>query len=223
MQLFNGRMPKMVMFDLDGTLVDSVPDIAVAVNGMLVDLQKPQVDELLVRTWVGNGAAKLVERALINADCPVDPEFHSCQLNSFKAHYAQHCSVNTRLYDGVLPFLQALEASNVEMTVVTNKPREFVPDILRSLNIEGYFSHIVGGDDLPQRKPAPQPLLHCMSLCGCSQSDDILMVGDSSNDIEAAKNAGIPVVAVNYGYNQGRPVEEDQPNLVVSSLAELIP
>lgn len=226
-RLFNGRMPKMVMFDLDGTLVDSVPDIAVAANGMLADLQKPQVEESLVRTWVGNGAAKLVERALINAgfaiDEVIDPAFHHAQLDRFKTHYGQHSSVNTYLYDGVLAFLQALSANSVEMTVVTNKPREFVPNILRSLNIDKYFSHIIGGNDLPQRKPAPEPLLHCMKICECTQSDDVLMVGDSRNDIEAAKNAGIPVVAVNYGYNQGRPVETDQPTLVVSSLVELIP
>lgn len=220
-QLCGKQMPALVMFDLDGTLIDSVPDIAFATNGMLADLALPTVDESTVRSWVGNGAAKLVERALQHSGYASDSHSVEKNLTRFKVHYKQHCAVNTVLYDGVLECLRALNEHKIPMAIVTNKPREFVPPILSLFEIEHFFSAILGGDDLPQRKPDPEPLLHCASQLGCAINAS-LMVGDSYNDVEAARRAGIPVVAVNYGYNHGRPIEDERPDMIVSSLAELI-
>jgi phosphoglycolate phosphatase len=224
-QLCGDKIPALVMFDLDGTLVDSVPDIASAINRLLADLSLSTVDESVVRSWVGNGAEKLVERALRHrayvSDCANDDNGLSESLARFKTHYAQCCAVNTVLYDGVLECLQALHKQQVPMAIVTNKPREFVPPILSLLGIEHFFSAVLGGDDLPQRKPAPEPLLSCASQLDCAIKAS-LMVGDSYNDVEAARRAGIPIVAVNYGYNHGRPIVDEQPDMIVSSLAELI-
>lgn len=218
-QLCGGELPALVMFDLDGTLIDSVPDLTSATNAMLLDLSLPIVDQSAVRSWVGNGAAKLVERALRHSHY-IDVA-DSRALACFKMHYGQYCAIDTVLYDGVFECLQALHDSGITMAIVTNKPREFVPPILSLLKIDHFFSAIVGGDDLPQRKPFPEPLLHCASQLGCAIHAS-LMVGDSMHDVEAARRAGIPIAAVNYGYNHGRPIEDEQPDAVVSSLVELI-
>ncbi len=218
--LFDGRLPELVMFDLDGTLVDSVPDLTFAIQSMLLELSLGSADEQQVRGWVGNGAQKLVKRALNNAGVD-DAEQVEAGLVLIKKHYQQHCSVDTRLYEGVTACLEAFHARGINMTVVTNKPREFVPAILNSLEIAHFFSQVIGGDDLAQRKPSPLPLLHCIERAGC-QKTRALMVGDSKNDIQAARAAGIPVVAVNYGYNHGRPIDLEAPDYVLSSLTELL-
>jgi phosphoglycolate phosphatase len=211
----------MVMFDLDGTLVDSVPDLAFAINAMLQDAGALPVKESQVRQWVGNGAVKLVERALIHADLSIAPINVETSLVLFKQYYQQHCAVGTCLYDGVIRCLQALHERNIVMTIVTNKPREFVPAILASLGIAHFFTLIIGGDDLAERKPSPLPLLHCIKQMQCA-IETVMMVGDSKNDIDAARQAGIPVVAVNYGYNHGRPIALENPDKVLSSLHELV-
>jgi phosphoglycolate phosphatase len=211
----------MVMFDLDGTLVDSVPDLVFAVNAMLKDLGAVPVEESQVRQWVGNGAAKLVERALIQANLLLDATNIEASLTLFKQYYRQHCAVDTCLYEGVMHCLRALHERNIVMTIITNKPREFVPAILASLNITHFFTLIIGGDDLAERKPSPLPLLHCIKQVQCA-IDTVVMVGDSKNDIDAARQAGIPVVAVNYGYNHGRSIALERPDKVLSSLAELV-
>lgn len=209
--------PKLVIFDLDGTLVDSVPDITVAIDKTLMDLGCSPAGEEKVRNWVGNGAAMLVKRALDDANLPSDKQTLESTLDIFKQYYGADSSSYTRLYPGVLPCLQSLEKQQVTMAIVTNKPREFVPAILSALSIEQYFSLIIGGDDLPERKPSPLPLQHCMQQLGFS-AEETVMVGDSIHDIDAAKAAGVTVIAVDYGYNHGQPVGKENPNLVVSSL-----
>ena len=219
-QLMNSHYPELVMFDLDGSLVDSVPDLAFAVDAVLLANNKPAAGESLVRQWVGNGAQVLIERALAHARLPCSKTDVDSALSLFKIHYHQHCAVHTRLYDGVLPCLEHLSGKGVTMAIVTNKPREFVPAILSALSIEHFFSGIVGGDDLPRRKPAPDPLEYCLNSLKAEVSNS-LMVGDSCHDIQAARRAGVPVVAVNYGYNHGRDISEESPDAVVSSLSEL--
>lgn len=214
MHLHNSQL---VIFDLDGTLVDSVPDIAVAVDNMLQELGVPTAGEEHVRTWVGNGAAVLVKRALAYAQLP-DSELECEQaLTIFKRHYLAGCSQYTRLYPGVLECLQQLAQQQITMAIVTNKPIEFVPSILEALEIDHFFRLTIGGNDLPERKPSPLPLQYCMAQLGFSPEVSV-MVGDSVNDIKAAKAANIPVVAVDYGYNHGRPVSAENPDIVVSSL-----
>jgi len=219
-QVTYGRPPQLVMFDLDGTLVDSVPDLAVAVDAVLLANHAAPAGEQLVRQWVGNGAKALIESALAYAGLPCADENVTAALAHFKDCYHGHCAVYTRLYDGVLPCLEYLAASNITMAVVTNKPREFVPIILSSLSIDHFFSCIVGGDDLPRRKPAADPLEHCLSILS-RKAESSVMIGDSCHDIRAARNAGVPVIAVDYGYNHGHDICEYEPDTVVSSLSEL--
>ncbi len=219
----NGALPLLVMFDLDGTLVDSVPDLADAIDRMLADLGRNPVGEAQVRTWVGNGQWALVERALA-ATAPQET-LDEVTLNSavarFRHHYAACCSDKTRLFDGVRALLEYLHQAEVTMVVVTNKPKEFVPAILQRLNIAEYFSSVLGGECLTEKKPHPLPLLHCLSAYGVEPAQ-ALMVGDSANDMLAAARAGVPSIAVSYGYAHGEDLSGYNPKAVVATLASLL-
>jgi len=217
--LLKGHLPQLVMFDLDGTLIDSVPDLATAIDRMLSDCNAQPVGEHKVRGWVGNGALKLVQRALHDAALPAIDEGYA--LERFLLHYREVCTLDTRLYEGVVPFLTQLSALAIPMVIVTNKPSAYVAPILRSLEVDHYFNYCLGGDDLPHKKPHPEPLLHCLKRFDCHPTR-ALMVGDSVNDIVAAQRAGVAVIAVDYGYNGGQPVESSQPSLVVSSLNDVL-
>lgn len=221
-ELCAGELPRLVMFDLDGTLVDSVPDLATAVDRMLVERGRAPAGIERVREWVGNGARVLVRRALaggLDHAAVSDAETEEA-LGSFLDIYAD-CHELTVLYPGVHELLEALSTAAVELAVVTNKPERFVAPLLEQVGLGGYFRWIIGGDTLPQQKPDPAALLQVMHLAGVSQVQS-LFVGDSRNDVLAARAAGIPCIAVSYGYNHGRPVAEEQPSLVVDSLAELL-
>ncbi|OLU12875.1 phosphoglycolate phosphatase [Pseudomonas sp. PA1(2017)] len=217
-----GELPRLVMFDLDGTLVDSVPDLATAVDRMLVELGREPAGVERVRQWVGNGARVLVRRALAGGlDHATVGEAESEEaLARFLDIYAD-CHELITLYPGVHELLEALSTAAVELAVVTNKPERFVAPLLEQVGLGGYFRWIIGGDTLPQQKPDPAALLQVMRLAGVSRSQS-LFVGDSRSDVLAARAAGVPCVAVSYGYNHGRPVAEEEPQLVVDSLAELL-
>jgi len=217
-----GELPRLVMFDLDGTLVDSVPDLATAVDRMLAELGRPPAGLERVRQWVGNGARVLVRRALAGGlDHSAVGEAETEQaLARFLDIYAD-CHELITLYPGVHELLEALSTAAVELAVVTNKPERFVAPLLEQVGLGGYFRWIIGGDTLPQQKPDPAALLQVMRLAGVSQAQS-LFVGDSRTDVLAARAAGVPCVAVSYGYNHGRPVAEEEPALVVDSLAELL-
>lgn len=220
--LCGGELPRLVMFDLDGTLVDSVPDLATAVDRMLVELGREPVGVERVRQWVGNGARVLVRRALaggLDHSAVGEAETEEA-LARFLDIYADSHELIT-LYPGVHELLEALSTAAVELAVVTNKPERFVAPLLEQVGLGGYFRWIIGGDTLPQQKPDPAALLQVMRLAGVSQEQS-LFVGDSRSDVLAARAAGVPCVAVSYGYNHGRPVAEEGPQLVVDSLAELL-
>lgn len=217
-----GELPRLVMFDLDGTLVDSVPDLATAVDSMLVELGREPAGVECVRQWVGNGARVLVRRALaggLDHSAVGEAETEEA-LARFLDIYAD-CHELITLYPGVHELLEALSTAAVELAVVTNKPERFVAPLLEQVGLGGYFRWIIGGDTLPQQKPDPAALLQVMRLAGVSQAQS-LFVGDSRTDVLAARAAGVPCVAVSYGYNHGRPVAEEAPQLVVDSLAELL-
>jgi len=217
-----GELPRLVMFDLDGTLVDSVPDLATAVDRMLVELGRKPAGVERVRQWVGNGARVLVRRALAGGldHSAVGKAETEEALVRFLDIYAD-CHELITLYPGVHELLEALSTAAVELAVVTNKPERFVAPLLEQVGLGGYFRWIIGGDTLPQQKPDPAALLQVMRLAGVSQEQS-LVVGDSRTDVLAARAAGVPCVAVSYGYNHGRPVAEEAPQLVVDSLAELL-
>lgn len=221
-ELFGGRLPQLVMFDLDGTLVDSVPDLAAAVDDMLGQLGRPAAGIDNVRNWVGNGALVLVRRALAGSleHAAVDDAEAAAALELFMAAYAD-ANGHTVRYPGVLECLDALHAAGVRLALVTNKPERFIPDLLRQQQLEGYFRWIVGGDTLPRRKPEPDGLLWVMQQAGVAAADS-LFVGDSCNDIQAARAAGVSCVALTYGYNHGEDIARYQPDLVIDSLAELL-
>ncbi len=223
-QLFDGQLPQLVMFDLDGTLVDSVPDLAAAVDHMLTEGGYPAAGVEHVRNWVGNGAAMLVRRALAwakgQAPEALSEALVELHLESFQLYYRDHSADQTRLYEGIQAGLEALQAAGVQLMMVTNKPEQFVPAILKATGLEQYFTTWLGGNSLPEKKPHPLPLLTLMEKAGVSP-EQALMIGDSRSDIDAARAAGVKVVAVSYGYNHGRPVAEESPDLIVGSVVEL--
>lgn len=212
-----------VLFDLDGTLVDSVPDIAVAVDRMLLDLGRAPAGEARVRHWVGNGGRMLVRRALAfdAAGVPDDDPQLPAAMNVFFAHYTRVNGDASRLYPGVREALDALHARGLPLATITNKPHRFVAPLYARLGILPHFSLLLGGDSLPVKKPDPAPLLEACRRLGVAPGE-ALMVGDSTNDIQAAQAAGCPVAAVDYGYNYGRPVAADNPDYVLSDLRELL-
>lgn len=217
---------KLVMFDLDGTLIDSVPDIAWAVDRMLVSMQRPAAGLNRIRDWVGNGGHVLVRRALAAMDSG-DPEAEVSAADFatgweiFCGYYRQHLAVDSRIYSGVVEVLEQLQECGACVACVSNKPHEFTVEVLRQLGLSGYFQTTLGGDVLEEKKPSPMPLQHVLSLHECEPAD-ALMVGDSVNDVEAARAAGVPVYCVNFGYNHGQPIEDSRPDGIIASYRHLL-
>ena len=212
----------LVAFDLDGTLIDSVPDLAAAVDATLSELGLPEAGEKKVSVWVGNGALKLVERALTDAlGEPPSPQRLDLGHRRFLHHYGQDVGSRTRLYPGVRECLDGLRARGLPLALVTNKPHAFIAPLLEGLELADHFALCLGGDSLPEKKPDPAPLLHVAAHFDVAP-EACLMVGDSRHDIAAGKAAGFRTLAVPYGYNHGEPVRESGPDGVVESLAELV-
>ena len=217
------RDMRMVAFDLDGTLIDSVPDLAAALDASLVDQGMPPAGEARVRDWVGNGSRRLVESALGDAllKRPVDAdELEACHAR-FLAHYHASPVAFTKLYPGVREAIEGLAASGLSLALITNKPKAFIAPILEHFALADSFGLCLGGDSLDDKKPNPAPLLHAAAYFGVSP-DACLMVGDSRHDIEAGKRAGFRTLAVPYGYNHGESVLDSHPDALVESLSELV-
>ncbi len=215
------KKPDLVLFDLDGTLVDSLPDLAFSMDAMLEQLGLPTRGIDKAREWIGNGAEKLVKRALTD-DMNGEPEtglFHRA-FSLFSEIYVSNTSNRSRIYPGVRECLQYLKDNNCQIACVTNKRARFTEPLLRSLGLYNDFSIIISGDTLPKKKPDPMPLLHAAQTLNVAP-ENTLMVGDSRNDVQAARAAGLPVVAVRYGYNHGENIEDSKPDRVVDSLAEM--
>lgn len=222
-ELFDGQLPRLVMFDLDGTLVDSVPDLAAAVDQMLLGLGRPAAGIERVRDWVGNGARVLVRRALagdIEHSAVGEAETEQA-LELFNQAYAGSHQLSS-VYPGVTASLKWLKKQGVELALITNKPERFVAPLLDEMKLGHFFRWIIGGDTLPQQKPDPAALLHVMRLAGIG-AHEALFVGDSRNDVLAARAAGVPCVALSYGYNHGRPIAEEGPAAVLDDLRQLLP
>lgn len=213
---------RLIAFDLDGTLIDSVPDLAAAVACALRELDLPEPSESDVRDWVGNGAPVLVERALAWAlQAAPDPALQQRGYDAFMTYYGAAPSVLTTLYPGVQPALQALHKQGMTLVLITNKPERFIEPLLKHFELLDYFTLWVGGDSLAEKKPSALPLLHAAQTSQIPPSECV-MVGDSRHDIAAGKAAGFTTVALPYGYNHGEPIEDSHPDLVLSSLTELL-
>lgn len=189
----------LVVFDLDGTLVDSASDISEAVNRTLQDWSLPRVEEPVIRGWIGDGARALVTSAFEHAGARIDLDE---VMPGFMVHYAECLLLYPTVYPGVVETLQALHANGIAVAVCTNKPERFVRPLLDHLALGEYFTVIVGGDTLPERKPSAVPLLHVVDHFGL-QVAQCLMVGDSATDVQTAVAAGMPMALVTYGYLRG--------------------
>ncbi|OON39316.1 phosphoglycolate phosphatase [Izhakiella australiensis] len=210
-------------FDLDGTLVDSAPGLADAVDLALTELNLPAPGIDRVATWIGNGADIMVTRALRWA-LGAEPQQH--QINDartlFDKHYARTVEQGSKLFPEVKATLEALAASGLPMAIVTNKPTPFIAPLLHSLGIAHCFSLVLGGDDVVQKKPHPAPLFLVLGTFGLLP-ESLLFVGDSRNDILAAQAAGCPCVGMTYGYNHGEPINSSRPDVVLDNFNQLLP
>jgi phosphoglycolate phosphatase len=213
--------PKMILIDLDGTLVDSVPDLAFSVDAMMDELGLPRRGEPAVRNWVGNGVERLVQRALVNdLDGEPEPELFARALPVFMRIYRENTSQRSRLYPGVREGLDQLLADGFRLGCVTNKAEQFTLPLLRDKGILDSFALVVAGDTLDRKKPDPAPLLYAASTLGVDP-DESLMVGDSRSDVTAARAAGFRIVCMSYGYNHGADIRDENPDAVLDRLDQL--
>ncbi len=209
------------MIDLDGTLVDTAPDLAAAANRMLGDLGRPEWHPSRVAAWIGNGVPRFVKRALTGEMmAEPDPGLYEKALALFQKHYAAGVADSSRPFPGVLEGLEALRKRGFALVCITNKAEAFTLPLLENLGLSPYFQLVLSGDSLPKKKPDPLPLLHACAHFAIT-SDHGVFVGDSGNDVNAARAAGMPVICVTYGYNYGQDIRDACPDGVIGSLAEL--
>jgi len=218
MKKFN---PKLIMIDVDGTLVDSVPDLAYCVDQMMIELGMKERGEKKVRHWVGNGIPKLVERALTD-DLEASPtkEVFDVAYPIFLDLYADNTAARSCLYDGVKDGLDYLKSKDYQLGCVTNKAEQFTHPLLKTLGIFDDFKIVISGDSLAKKKPDPLPLVHAASYFNISPQE-CLMLGDSVSDVKAARAAGFSIICMSYGYNHGNDIADESPDLVIDSMSQL--
>jgi phosphoglycolate phosphatase len=209
---------KAVMIDLDGTLADTIPDLAEAANMMLRELGRPGLERELLRTFVGKGIPKLVERSLAgNLEGSAPAGLLARALPIYERCYAEVNGKHSVIFPGVSEGLHRLRAMQLPLACVTNKAERFTLALLEHLQLARCFEQVIAGDTLPQKKPDPAPLLHACRGFGIAPRA-MLMIGDSHNDVQAARAAGCPVFCVPYGYNEGKDVRELDVDAIVPSL-----
>ena len=213
---------RLIAFDLDGTLIDSVLDLAVAVRRALDDLGLPEPDDERVKNWVGNGAPVLIERALSWATgAEPDAMLSGRAYQAFMQHYGDAPNQLTRLYPGAVEVLSAMSEAGMYLVLITNKPERFIIPILQHFGMLDYFDLWLGGDSLAQKKPHPMPLLHAAHHFAVAPGD-CAMVGDSRHDVAAGKAAGFVTFALPEGYNHGEPIALSEPDVLLDSLYQLV-
>lgn len=213
--------PRMILIDLDGTLVDSVPDLAFCVDAMMARLGRPPHGEAAVRNWVGNGVERLVRRALVgqlNGE-PEEADFEQA-YPIFLELYRDNTSRRSRLYPGIREGLDWLKGNRYRLGCVTNKAAQFTEPLLRDLGVRDDFEIVISGDSLPRNKPDPLPLLHAAAHFGVDPAE-ALMIGDSVSDVKAARAAGFRIFCMSYGYNHGQDIRDFHPDDVMDSLIEV--
>ncbi len=221
----NNKDKQLLIFDFDGTLIDSVPDLADATNAMLTTLEKATYPIETIRNWIGNGSRMLVERALVG-----DVTVPKGALTQAKADHAEQIffeayqnlsGSKTVAYPDVDSGLKQLHAAGYTLALVTNKPIRFVPKILESFGWQDLFSEVKGGDSLSTKKPDPAPLLHVCTQLGITP-DKAIMIGDSRNDMLAGQNANMDTLGLSYGYNYGQDIRELNPTEAFDNFADLV-
>ena len=217
----SSKKPKMILIDVDGTLVDSVPDLAYCVDEMMKQLGMPTHGEARVRNWVGNGVERLTRRALVG-QLEGEPEeaLFEKAYPIFLELYAENTCKRSCLYPGVREGLDYLKSAGYKLGCVTNKAAQFTIPLLKDLGVHDDFENIVCGDTLPEKKPHPMPLLHSAEVLGV-KPEESLMLGDSMSDVKAARAAGFQIICMSYGYNHGVDIHDSNPDAVIDSMAEL--
>jgi phosphoglycolate phosphatase len=215
--------PEMILIDVDGTLVDSVPDLAYCVDAMMAKLGRPPRGEAEVRNWVGNGVERLVQRALSGSlDGEPDAADYARAYPVFIELYTENTSKRSCLYPGVREGVDMLKAAGYPLGCVTNKAAQFTEPLLRELGLYDDFSIVISGDTLPKKKPDPAPLQYAADFFGCPP-EAALMIGDSVSDVRAARAAGFRIICMSYGYNHGVDIRDAQPDAVVDKMTEVLP
>lgn len=210
------------LFDLDGTLVDTAPDLGGALNVSLQNAGLPGVTEAQARLWIGHGAKFSLMQAVDYHGLTLDSPAIDTLLDNFLNHYADHVAELSTPYAGVIDTLDILLKSGKKLAVVTNKPTRFTLPLLSALSLDGYFQSVVCGDTAALPKPAPDPILLCLQQLDVTASCS-LMVGDSINDVDAAKAAQLDVACYRDGYNHGIDVVTLEPTMVFDRMNEILP
>ena len=208
-----------VLIDLDGTLLETGPDIVASANRMLAELGRPTLPEERVSELIGKGVANLVTRCLQETKSPADAVALAAALAVFERQYLAGVADRTRPYPGVVEGLDLLARMGMPLGCVTNKAGLFTTPLLERTKLAGYFRVVVAGDTVAHKKPHPQPLLHAAASLGVAPAD-LLLIGDSANDVAAARAAGCPVFVVPYGYREGIALEALAADRVVANLVE---
>ena len=214
---------KLIIFDLDGTLINSSPDLELAINHMLSTIGRETFSTDTIHYWVGNGAQILVKRALsgsLKIDENINPELFEKALKIFFDFYSKNLVVETITYPHVKETLNHLK-KGYTLAIVTNKPFDFVKPILEALELTDLFELILGGDSLEEKKPHPLPLLHVCETLGFTIEESV-MVGDSQNDILAANACNMQSIGLTYGYNYGEAISIYNPDAVFDDFSDIL-
>ena len=213
---------KAIMIDLDGTLLDTAGDLAIAANIMLRELGAEELPLALIQSYIGKGILNLVRRCLVSSfNNEPAPDFLAQAMVIYEQEYAKKLCVATRPYPRVVDGLIAMKEAGFQLACITNKSEAFTLPLLRATKLLNYFDIVLSGDSLPKKKPDPMPLHHACKFFGILPNE-MLLIGDSGNDTEAARAAGSYVFCVPYGYNEGRDVHELDCDRVIPSIYEAV-
>ena len=212
--------PRAVLFDLDGTLLDTIGDLADAANLMLAELGRLQRPQDEIHSFVGKGIPNLVRRCMTEGTSATEAEVEAA-VEVFRSHYAVVNGRRTTIYPGIEEVLRTFTARAIPLAVVTNKAEAFTLPLLDRMGIAGYFDTVVSGDTLPVKKPDPAMLRLACERLGVAPAE-ALMIGDSANDALSAQGAGMPVLLVSYGYSEGVPVDTIECDGLLSDALQLL-
>jgi phosphoglycolate phosphatase len=210
-----------LVFDLDGTLVDTAPDLIAATNHVLELVGAPPVDVESLRPWIGHGAKYMIEMAIGPLSAKLTPEDHDQLLERYLAYYAENIAVTSQPFDGAVDALERFQAAGAKLAVCTNKMERMSKTLLAELNLARYFTVIAGRDTFDAFKPHPNHLLETIRTAG-GDAARAIMIGDTGVDVATAKAAGVPIIAVSFGYTD-TPVHEFDPDAVIDHYRDLEP